>query len=96
MSPVVYNDDAIVDLAEIGIYTQIEWGDARWELYRAILLEACEEVIRRKLKFARAVPERPGLFRWRCERHVIYFRVDDSCIEILRILHERMLPDLHL
>ncbi|MEY4578696.1 MAG: ParE toxin of type toxin-antitoxin system, parDE [Pseudomonadota bacterium] len=96
MREVLYNDDAITDLIEIGIYTEIEWGGAQWELYRALLIETCEQIIPRELNFARAVPERPGLLRWRCEQHQIYFRVDERSVEILRILHERMLPARHL
>jgi hypothetical protein len=42
------------------------------------------------------VPQRPELLRWRCERHVFYFRLVQDGFEVVRVLQERMLPDLHL
>ena len=62
----------------------------------ALLREKSEDIIPRKHRFARSVPKRPELLRWRCERHVIYFRKVDDGFEIVRVLHDRMLPSKHL
>lgn len=62
----------------------------------ALLRETCEDILPRKHRFARAVPKRSGLLRWRCERHVIYFRKVADGLEIVRIVHDRMLPSKHL
>lgn len=96
MKPVAYSEEAENDLFEIGVYSWVEWGQEQSEIYHDRLIDACEHIIPRKLKFARAVAQRPGLLRWRCERHLIYFRVEPDCILIVRILHERMLPQNHL
>lgn len=91
-----YTEEAENDLFEIGVYTWTEWGEDQFVTYTALLRETCEDIIPRKHRFARPVPSRPGLFRWRCERHVIYFRKLKDGIEIVRVLHDRMLPTMHL
>lgn len=93
---VAYTREAEQDLVEIGLYTWTEWGEDQYVKYMALARETCEDILPRKHRFARAVPLRPGLLRWRCERHVIYFRRSDDELEIVRVLHERMLPKRHL
>lgn len=90
-----YTHAAEADLFEIGMYTWSEWGESHVR-YVALLRETCEQIIPRKHRLARAVPNRPNLLRWRCERHVIVFRKVTDGIEIVRILHDRMLPSSHL
>jgi toxin ParE1/3/4 len=91
-----YTEEAENDLFEIGVYTWSEWGEQQFVKYMALLRETCEDIIPRKHRFARSVPNRPDLLRWRCERHVIYFRELDDGLEIVRILHDRMLPSNHM
>ena len=91
-----YTEEAENDLFEIGVYTWTEWGEEQYVKYVALLRETCEDIIPRKHHLARSVPKRPALLRWRCERHVIYFRKVVGGFEIVRILHDRMLPSKHL
>jgi toxin ParE1/3/4 len=87
-----YSKKAEQDLHEIALYTVIQWGPEQWEKYSALLQVACEKIIPRNLRYARSVPDRPELRRWQCERHVIFFIKVKGGIEIVRVLHERMLP----
>jgi toxin ParE1/3/4 len=91
-----YTAKVEADLFEVGVYTLTEWGEEQFEKYMALLRETCEDIIPRKHRLARAVPRRPGLKRWRCERHVIYFRKVKDGFEIVRVLHDRKLPSKHL
>jgi toxin ParE1/3/4 len=91
-----YTEEAENDLFEIGVYTWTEWGEEQSFKYLSLLRETCEDTIPRKHRFARPVPKRPELSRWRCERHVIYFRKTDSDFEFVSILHEQRLPSKHL
>jgi toxin ParE1/3/4 len=91
-----YTEEAENDLFEIGVYTWTEWGGEQFDTYMALLRETCEDIIPRKHRFARKVPTRPELLRWRCERHVIFFRRVKDGFEIVRILHDRMLPSKYL
>lgn len=96
LTVVHYTRKAETDLFEIGMYTWVEWGEPQYLKYVALLRETCEHIIPRKYRLARSVPNRPNLRRWRCERHVIFFRKLDDGLEIVRILHDRMLPSSHL
>jgi toxin ParE1/3/4 len=93
---VYYTRAAERDLIEIGAYIVTQWGEAQWTKYSALLAAACEEIVPRNVRIALAVPGRPELLRWRCEHHMIYFRRMAGGIEIVRVLHERMLPRNHL
>jgi toxin ParE1/3/4 len=96
VSVVRYSVEADQDLADIAEYTRTQWGDSQAAAYITLLERTCERIIPQNLGFARKAARRPKLLRWRCERHVIYFRRDAGDIEIVRVLHERMLPTLHL
>ena len=91
-----YTEEAEEDLVEVGLYTWREWSEVQYVKYLALLRATCEDIIPRKHHLARSVPKRPELLRWRCERHVIYFRKVPDGFEIVRILHDRMLPSKHL
>jgi len=96
MSSVYYTRDAERDIDNIAEYTVAQWGSEQCAKYIDLLEQTCEVIIPRNARHARPVPERPQLLRWRCERHVVYFRRVRGGIEIVRILHERMLPLTHL
>jgi toxin ParE1/3/4 len=91
-----YTELAESDLLEIAEHTEQEFGADQRDLYLRALEEACEQTLPRFPAIARTVPQRPQLLRWRCERHVIYFHQVKDGLELVRVLHERMLPDLHL
>ncbi len=39
---------------------------------------------------------RPGYRSIQLERHLIFYRVTDTAVEIVRVLHDSMDPELHL
>jgi toxin ParE1/3/4 len=96
MSHVYYTRDAEQDIDSIAEYTVAQWGEEQCAQYIDLLEQTCEVIIPQNARHGRAVPHRPTLLRWRCERHVIYFRRVRGGIETVRILHERMLPLKHL
>lgn len=91
-----YTEAAETDLYEISVYTLTQWGEDQFDKYMTLLRATCEQILPRQHRLARSVPKRPGLFRWRCERHVIYFRRVGADLEIVRVLHDQMLPSNHL
>jgi toxin ParE1/3/4 len=96
MNRVRYTRAAEQDLGDIATYTLAQWGGAQCAKYLDLLELTCEVIIPQNAAHGRPVPLRPQLMRWRCERHVIYFRTVRGGLEIVRILHERMLPLNHL
>jgi toxin ParE1/3/4 len=96
MSRVYYTRAAERDIDNIAEYTAAQWGAEQCARYIDLLEQTCEVIIPQNARHGRTVPQRPQLQRWRCERHVVYFRRVRGGIEIVRILHERMLPLNHL
>lgn len=96
MSRVYYTRDAERDVDHIAEYTVAQWGEEQCAQYIDLLEQTCEVIIPQNARYGRPVPQRPQLQRWRCERHVVYYRRVRGGIEIVRILHERMLPLNHL
>lgn len=92
---VVYTDEALIDLVDIGTYTWTRWGERQFERYSAGLAEFCEQTLP-TMRHPIGVEGRPGLYRSRFEHHFVYFRHEDGRLKITRILHERMLPERHL
>ncbi len=91
-----YTKRAEQDLHDIALYTLVHWGPEQCERYSALLELACEDIIPKKQSYALPVHDRPALRRWQVERHVVFFRKVRGGIEIVRVLHERMLPANHL
>ncbi|HEY7808561.1 MAG TPA: type II toxin-antitoxin system RelE/ParE family toxin [Croceibacterium sp.] len=81
------------DLAEIWFYTADQWGIDRADAYvRRIESDLSEAAMGSPLV-------RPIDDKWRIKsgRHVCFFRKPtEGKIEVIRILHERMDPSLHL
>lgn len=96
MTRVRYTRDAEQDLLDIAQYTIETWGKAQAARYLDLLEQTCERILPEHGHLGRSIPKRPSLRAWRCERHIVYFHESERGIEIVRILHERMLPENYL
>ena len=84
------------DLEAIWKYTREEWGIEQAERYTD-LLEAAFQVLAESPKSAPACDDiRHGYRRRNVERHMIYFRITDYGVAIIRVLHDRMNAPQHL
>ena len=83
-------------LEDIWTYTVEHWGADQADRYTDLLAAAFAELAQSP-KIAPACDHiRPG-YRRRCvERHMIYFRITDYGIAVIRILHDRMDAPRHL
>ena len=82
--------EAKKDLLNILAYTQKEWGNQQAQKYIDALEKRCDELAQRP-HTGRERPEIKSGYRSLTEgNHVIFYRVGDSGIDILRILHGRM------
>ena len=68
-------------LLDISAHTLRTWGEAQIVRY-LVSGRSCNNI-------------RPGLYRREQGKHVIFFRREHEGILVLRILHERMLPERH-
>jgi toxin ParE1/3/4 len=88
--------DARIDLADIALHTQQEWGEEQSILYSTTI----ETAIARLAYYPEMGQRRdqifPGCRVQRVERHVLYYRITNGTLEVLRILHQRVDPVRHL
>jgi toxin ParE1/3/4 len=78
------------DLDEIWAYTQRHWGIDQAEIYLRQIGRHVEMVAARPM-MGRACPEiRAGYFQYPSGSHVLFYRLTEGGIDVVRILHERM------
>jgi toxin ParE1/3/4 len=89
---VILSPDARADFTDILLYTWQQWGEDQRDRYEAILTQAIAALA----EFPEAGALRPLLFpgcRVRVvELHILYYRIRNDKIEVVRILHGRADP----
>ena len=84
------------DLEDIWLYTFQQWSSAQADAYVADLLTACEGLASGE-KIARSAHDiREGYHQYRSGSHSIYFKLSDTHVDVLRILHQSMDVGAHL
>lgn len=84
------------DLIDIAEFTRDRWGDAQVARYLG-QLDATLRSLAREPEQGRACDDvRPGLWRCREGRHVVFYRLGAKSLDVVRVLHERMLPRRHV
>lgn len=97
MSAFRVRESAANDLYEIGLTSRENWGDAQVELYVAKLVHAFTLFAEMPLLGKACDELKPGWRRLHQGTHVIFYRLEpDGIVDIIRVLHERMQPDLHM
>jgi toxin ParE1/3/4 len=86
---------AEADLLEIGEYTLRTWGKAQTARYIAELEIVCQTLADNPALGRPCDHVRPGLRRMEHGKHVVFYRQGRTGILIFRILHQRMLPEMH-
>ena len=96
MTQLRYTRRAEADLDSIAAYTLGRWGLDQAQRYLDALIACCESVAA-DVSRGRVHQPRPEYLRTELGKHVVFFRRDESgATLIVRILHQRMLPELHL
>lgn len=88
--------EAVRDLEGIWLYTLGEWGIDQAHRYTDDLTAAFDQLARAPLLATACNHIRKGYRRSNVGRHVIYFRVTDYGIAVIRVLHDRMDAPRHL
>jgi toxin ParE1/3/4 len=84
------------DLSEIWDHTASRWGIEQAETYTR-QLAAHVAMVAGNPVLGRACPEvRAGYYKFPSGSHVLFYRIMDSGIEVVRVLHERMDYPQHL
>ncbi len=81
---------ALRDLESIWRHTRLQWGVKQADFYVDVLDAAFENVAHAPLTAAACDYIRAGYRRRVVERHMVYFRLVDDGIVVIRVLHDRM------
>ena len=87
---------ALADLRGIAAYTTSEWGVDQCERYIAALQTCCQGLADDPQRGRACDHISAGLFRQEQGRHVVFYRHRPYGVRVVAILHDRMLPELHL
>src|SRR3954451_11278459 len=90
--PLVFAPEARDDHEHIQSYTLREWGEQQWEDYEAALDQALTTIGDNPHIGRRRDDLRPGVRSYVVRQHVIYYRITESAIILLRIRHGRSDP----
>jgi toxin ParE1/3/4 len=84
------------DLEGIFDHTVGQWGLDQALRYADQIEAACSDLAEAPLRSLDCTTIRPGYRRRAVGRHILYFRVTDYGIAVIRILHERMDAHRHI
>ncbi len=87
---------AEADLEGVWLYSAQTWGVEQADRYIDVLSSAFADLAQLPQMAPACDHLRPGYRRWSVERHVVYFRLEDYGIAVIRVLHERMDATRHL
>jgi toxin ParE1/3/4 len=84
------------DLIDIWLYTATQWGDRQADNYIDRLEEAMLRLLRHPEIGVDCDELRAGYRRTGAGRHHIYYRIAETSIEVVRLLHVSMDAGAHL
>ena len=80
---------AVSDLEDIWLYTFRQWSLEQAETYHRSIMAAIEGLISGD-RVAQQTDVREGYWKYKVGMHMIYFRLSDSYLDVIRVLHLRM------
>ncbi|WP_119273623.1 type II toxin-antitoxin system RelE/ParE family toxin [Taklimakanibacter deserti] len=86
---------AEADLENIWLYTFQRWSLEQADSYHAAIVSAFEGLAA-GTKRGRTVSIREGYFKYSVGSHLVFYKLSDTGIDVVRVLHQRMDIDSHL
>lgn len=87
---VVFKQQAILDLKAIWLYTLHTWSLTQADRYHALIIKEIEFLAANPKSGKNQQHIRAGYYSSKIKSHIIFYKILDSELEIIRILHERM------
>ncbi len=87
---VIFKEQAIIDLEDIWLYTLHTWSLRQADRYHAMILKEVEFLATHPKSGKDQNHVREGYRSSKIKSHVIFYRIVENELEIIRILHERM------
>lgn len=96
MNRYVLSPAARADLDDIWDYGEATWGAAQAEAYIRSLQRAVQTVASDPRRGRNCSKVRAGYFKFAAGVHMLFYRLTDDGVSIVRILHQSMDFDRHL
>ena len=87
---VEYTVRATEDLAEIWLYSTIKWSEKQADYYLANILNCISNLRSQNLIGKSYSKYMAGIYGIACNNHIIFYRLNERGLIIVRILHQRM------
>ena len=87
---------AQADVEEIWEYSVAQWGIDQAELYIRDLKAALESLVADPRRGRSCDDIRAGYYRYAVGSHIVFYRLSDDVLDVVRILHQRMDFSRHL
>ncbi|WP_184199557.1 type II toxin-antitoxin system RelE/ParE family toxin [Polymorphobacter multimanifer] len=91
-----FSRKAMADLDNIYRQSILDFDHVQADLYAGVLDAALRLILDHPMAGAVVTGRFDGLRRRNAGVHAIFYAADAECLRVIRILHQRMLPDLHL
>ncbi len=88
--PCLISKKAVADLDEIWFYTVEQWSLAQADRYYLLIFDEIDHICEHPTSGRPIDHIRKGYRASKVKSHLIFYRVVDETVEIVRILHERM------
>lgn len=95
MKDLYFAPAAIADIEQIWDYSAEHWGADQADRYTDEIRDACLGLAG-GTRLGRPVPERTDYLKYATGSHMIYFRAQDTRLEVIRVLHQAMDPERHV
>jgi toxin ParE1/3/4 len=85
---------AEADLIDIWLFIYKAWGEAQADRYLDELEVRMERLTRNPRMGKSRELLRPGYRSWPVGRHIVFYRIDEAEVTVVRVLHEKMDPEI--
>ena len=85
-----FRPSAEIDLDQIWDHTVETWGNAKAEKYIRNIQRLCEGLLMNPEQGRDRAEVQSGIRSHVIGEHVVFYRFDDKCVDVVRILHQRM------
>ena len=88
--PNILSREALSDLEEIWLYTVEKWSLDQADRYYNLIFEEINFICRKPNSGKKMDHIRKSYLAAKVKSHLIFYRIENETIQIIRILHERM------
>ena len=88
--PYIISKKAVIDLEEIWLFTADKWSVGQADRYYLLIFDEIDFICK-NIHSGKPIDNiRKGYLATKVKSHLIFYRVVNDTVEIIRILHERM------